>query len=198
MLRYKELYDYIVGVLYSLKLKHQTGFFSLGEIIETLGYPVTPHEIFDIGKYLEAEGYVKADFRLGNVFVEITPHGIVYIEDKEENFLPTFEQYIEKNKNKAQIDKVVSKLSKDSISASKKPILDRITKIIKYLGSIKAFKNSDLHIDAKILKSEIEKESPDKEVITIKITNLEQVTGLQQQANELKEYFRYFLTNRSY
>lgn len=193
MLKYKDLYDYIIGVLYSLKRKSQTGFFSLREIIENLDYPSTPNEIFEIGKYLEAEGYVKADFRLGDVFIEITPQGIVYIEDKEENFLPTFEEFLKQKNEQAQVDKVATKLSSKAIHDSKKPIIDKINAIIKYLGSVKALKNSDIHIDAKILKLEIEKENPDKEVISIKIMNLETLAGLREQANDLKEYFSYFL-----
>lgn len=193
MLKYKDLYDYIIGVLYSLKRKGQTGFFSLREIVENLNYPSTPNEIFEIGKYLEAEGYIKGDFRLGDVFIEITPHGIVYIENKEDNFLPTFEQYISSKNDQAHVDKVASKLSTQSIHDSKRPIIEKINGIIKYLASIKALKNSDLHIDAKILKQEIEKDNPDKEVITIKISNLETLAGLRQEANELKEYFLYFM-----
>jgi len=197
MLKYKDLYDYIIGVLYVLKRNSQTGFFSLREIVENLDYPSTPNEIFEIGKYLEAEGYVKADFRLGDVFIEITPQGIVYIENKEETFLPTLEVYFKQKNEQAQVDKVASKLSTTSIHDSKKPIIEKINVIIKYLSSVKALKNSDLHIDAKILKLEIEKENPDKEVITIKIMNLETLTGLRQQANELNEYFSYFV-NRHY
>lgn len=193
MLKYKDLYDYIIGVLYSLKRKGQTGFFSLREIIENLAYPSTPNEIFEIGKYLEAEGYVKADFRLGDVFIEITPQGIVYIENKEENFLPTFEEFLKQKNEQAHVDKIASKLSTKAIHDSKKPIIEKTNAIVKYLASVKALKNSDFHIDAKILKLEIEKENPDKEVITIKIMNLETLTGLRQQANELKEYFTYFV-----
>jgi hypothetical protein len=191
------LYDYIVGVLYSLKRKSQTGFFSLREIIENLDYPSTPNEVFEIGKYLEAEGYVKADFRLGDVFIEITPQGIVYIENKGANFLPTFEEFLKQKKGQEQVDKVASKLSAKSINDSKKPIIDKINIIIKYLSSVEVLKESDIYIDAKILKLEIEKESPDKEVITIKIMNLENLTGLRHQANELKDYFSYF-SNRHY
>jgi hypothetical protein len=198
MLKYKDLYDYIISVLYSLKRKNQIGFFSLREIIINLDYPATPNEIFEIGKYLEAEGYVKADFRLGDVFVEITPQGIIYIENKEENFFPTFEEFLNQKSEKNQIEKIVSKLSSKSIHESKKPIIEKINLIIKYLGSVNALKNSDLHIDAKILKLELEKEKPDKEIITIKIMNLETLKGLRQQANELKEYFIYFMNNRHF
>lgn len=197
MLKYKDLYDYVIGVLYSLKRKNETGFFSLREIIANLDYPSTPNEIFEIGKYLEAEGYVKSDFRLGDVFIEITPQGIIYIEEKDANFLPTFEQYLKQRNDQAHVDKVASRLSKKSISDSKKPILDKINNIIKYLGSVNALKNSDFHYDAKILKLEIEKEIPDQEIISIKITNLEQLKGLREQANELKDYFTFF-TNRRY
>jgi hypothetical protein len=197
MLKYKDLYDYIIGVLYSLKLKKQTGFFSLREIVENLDYPSTPNEIFEIGKYLEAEGYVKADFRLGDVFIEITPQGIVYIENKDDTFMLTVEEFLKEINDQDQVDKIASKLSTKSIHDSKKPIIEKINGIIKYLGSVKALKNSDLHMDAKILKLEIEKENPDNEVISIKIMNLETLTGLRQKASELKEYFTFFV-NRQY
>ena len=99
--------------------------------------------------------------------------------------------------NSARADGIASKISNQSIHDSKQPILEKVNDIIKYLGSIKALKNSDLHLDAKILKLEIEKENPDKEIITIKIFHLEQLAGVRRQANELKEYFAYFL-NRAY
>jgi hypothetical protein len=197
MLKYKDLYDYILGVLYSLKRKNQTGFFSLRDIVENLDHLSTPNEIFEIGKYLEAEGFVKADYRLGDVFIEITPQGIIYLENKEEGFFPSFDEFVSQKHEQDHIDKIASKLSSTSIEASKKPIIDSLKIIIKYLASSKALQNSDLHLDAKILKLEIEKENPDKEVIMLKLMNLEQIPGLRQKAIELKEYFNFF-TNRHY
>lgn len=189
MLKYKDLYDYIVGVLYSLKKDKKTGYYSLREIVENLEQPSTPSEIFEIGKYLEAEGYVKADFRVGDVFIEITPQGIVYFEDKSAEFITKFEEFVKQKNNQEKVDKVASKLSAESIQKSKKLVLEKIETIIKHLESAKEINHPDVLIDAKILKLEIEKENPDNEVVTIKIMNLESFAGLKQESNELKEYF---------
>jgi len=53
-LRFIQLYDYVIGCLYSLKRVNKTGFFSLRKILrEALEYPATADDIFLIGKYLE-------------------------------------------------------------------------------------------------------------------------------------------------
>lgn len=189
MLKYKDLYDYIIGVLYSLKKAKKTGYYSLREIVENLDQPSTPSEVFEIGKYLEAEGYVKADFRVGDVFIEITPQGVVYFEDKNVEFITKFEEYVKQKNNQEKVDKVASKLSAESIQKSKKLALEKIDSIIRHLEASKGSMHSDILIDAKILKLEIEKENPDNEVVTIKIMNLESFAGLKEESNELKEYF---------
>ncbi|TDX02191.1 hypothetical protein [Dinghuibacter silviterrae] len=194
MLKYKELYDYIVSVLYELKRKGQTGFFSLSEIVDNLNYPATPSDIYDIGKYLEAEGYAKANFNLGDAYVEITPQGIVYIENKEESFLPTFEEFLQKKAKHAEIGKVASKLSDKSLVKSRKPIVEKISNIVQYLNSHAVYRNSDFHKDAKILKLEIEKINPDKEVVIMKLINLEQLSTIKQQTNEVRDFIDYYIS----
>jgi Mn-dependent DtxR family transcriptional regulator len=188
MLKYKELYDYILGVLYSLKRKKESGFFSLKDIIESLGYNSSPSEVFEIAKYLEAEGYVKISSSLGDVFVEITPNGIVYIEEKDENFMSTFEEFLKKQQLERNFDRIASRLSKSKIQQSRKTIIDKVDQLIKYLNAHKIFKKSDIFTDMKILKLELQKTDPDKEVVSIKVAKLETLSELRDQSLELKEY----------
>src|SRR6476660_213793 len=79
-IKYTERYDFIVGTLYTLKTKGKYGYFSLKQIIQALDFPYNFDEIFQIGKYLEARGFVNAIFIIGDVQIEITPSGIIYWE----------------------------------------------------------------------------------------------------------------------
>ena len=188
MLKYRELYDYILGVLYKLKINNNRGFFSLKEIVEKLSNEVGPEEVFEIGKYLEAEGFVRAEFTLGDVFVELKPSGIIYIENKDEDFLPTFDTYLKKKNFNTNNEKIVSKLSKSTIKKSRQPIMNLANEIIKYFKDTKELKDTDLHRDAKILKLELEKENIDKEVVLIKMNSLAEFQPLSIKSFELRNY----------
>ena len=194
MLKYKDLYDYVIGVLYELKKTGQTGYFSLKEILENLRQNSTLTEIYGIGKYLEAEGYIKAEFSLGDVFIEITPSGIVYLENKGEDFLRRFEDFQKEEKN--QTRKTVTKLTEKSIIESRKPLLGLINQVINILGNSE-LKDSDLHLDAKILKLEVEKINPDKEIIQLKTSNLEQIqiSGLRDILIQIRDYLNFVNSN---
>lgn len=195
MLKYIDLYDYILGVLYSLKRKNENGFFSLSEIVSNLDYPATDNEIIDIGKYLEAEGFVKAEFQLGDVFLEITPRGIIHIETKEAQFLPDFEAFIEKKKLEKKFEHIASKMTKKSIDKSRKPIIERVNQVISYLNEQKAYKHSDGHSDAKILKLELQKIQPDREVLMIKLENLFRYPEIKNVVQELRNYLAHYSDN---
>ena len=188
MLKYRELYDYILGTLYKLKINNNSNFYSLREIILYLKYPSSPEDIYEIGKFLEAEGYVQAEFTLGDVFVKIKPQGIIYIEEKEENFILGFEKYL-KSKNVAKkINKIISKLSEKSIKDSRKPILEIVGSINKYFNDTDKLKNSDLHKDVRILKLELEKEHLDKEVILIKLNALQDIRPISALSFDLRNH----------
>ena len=193
MLKYKEMYDYVLGILYTLKRKKQYGYFSLNDIISHLDTISKHSEIYKIAKYLEAEGYVKTSTSPGDVFVEITPSGIIYIEEKDENFMSSFESFLEKQELKQQIEKIASKISNTKIKESRKPIIDKINQIQKYLNSHKILKKFDVYTDVKILKFELQKKNPDKEVISIKLSNMGEISELKNQSSELKEYLYGFI-----
>ncbi|MDM8523319.1 hypothetical protein QUF80_08105 [Desulfococcaceae bacterium HSG8] len=188
MLKYRELYDYILGVLYILKRQKQYGFFSLKDIVGNLGARSVSRELYGIAKYLEAEGYVNTLPSLGDVFVEITPSGIIYIEEKDENFIQIFEKFIEQQKSELQFEKIASGLSKTKTEASRKPIIAKVSHIISYLNSNKILKKSDINADVKILKLELQKTDPDKEVISIKLSKMAELSELRNQSLELREY----------
>ncbi len=193
MLKYKERYDYILGILYTLKRKRQYGFFSLKDIIEHLDTMSKPGEVYEIARYLEAEGYVRTLYSPGDVFVEITPSGIICIEEKDANFMSAFEDFLVRQELKQQVEKAVSKLSEAKVKASRKPIIDEISEIIKYLNSNKILKKSDVNIDAKILKFELQKMIPDREVISIKLSKMGEFSELSNQIFQLKEYLYGYL-----
>jgi len=185
-----ELYDYILSMLYYLKRNNEFGPFSLKEIIDFFEYPATPNDINDFGSYLEAEGYIKADFILGDVYVAITPSGIVYIENKE-NIISDFEEFLKTKIPEDKKLKIISKFSKTSAKNSKKPIIDEVDEIINFFNSIKELKNTDLKKDARILKIELQKEVPEIEIISVKLDKLNQFASIKNNISKIKEYLYY-------
>lgn len=191
MLKYKDLYDYILNVLYQLKRTNGHHFFSLKGCIEHLMYDASLNEIVEIGKYLEAEGYIQAEYIIGDVFVEITPPGIMHIEDKEENFSVDFEKYLANKKVDKNNFKNISKLSSDTIKNSRKPYLEMVEKIIEELNDTEQLKNSDLQKDARILKLELEKESINKETLLIKLNSIQDFQPFNIISAELKHHIQH-------
>ncbi len=192
MLKYSQLNDYILGVLYNFKKNKQTGYFSLSEIAKNLDYTASYSEILDIGKYLEAEGYVKANFSLGEVFIELTVSGVVYLEDKPEKFTENFDSYITKHKLDT---KTVSKFSMATVLNSKKPILNLMDNVINYIDSVEALNGSDVSFDAKILKFEVMKEKPDREILLTKIERFNNYPKIIDYTFTLKNYFSDYADN---
>ena len=193
MIKYTDLYDYVINVLYELKQKKQIGFFSLKNILDYLDYPYTPEEFIEIAKYLEAMGYIDADFKVGDVFIKLKPQGIIHIESRDKYFLSSFEEYKKSKKIKTLVADVVKKMLPTTIEASKNIVIEIVDDIIAYLKEYKQNLSLDLSKDANILKLEIQKEEPQIEVIGLKIAKISSVMQLKQKCQELASYFSYAL-----
>lgn len=192
MLTYTDLYNHILAVLYVLKIKNSSSFFSLAQIIKYLNTS-TATEAFDsindiqsIAKYLEAEGYISTnnDFVIGDMFASITTQGIIYLMNENMSLINDFLQKNELSK----ISEVVEILSEAAILKSKKKLINEINKQIGRLQLSKVTKNSDIVIDAKILKLELEKTTPDKEILLTKLNNIDTLPLFKNQINELRSY----------
>jgi hypothetical protein len=187
---YKELLTReVLAVLYRYKLNKKTGYYSLTGIIASLGEgeKTTAQEINEIAKYLEALGYVKAEFTFGDVFVSITPAGIVQIEETLHAVSGpgTVESFaiFPNEQQKPQLDE----FNEDSIAKAKQPILAMLDEM---QGRVKAkFGDSakDVIDDLNIFKMELGKDNPDVEVLALKLASVERMSLLKSYIPQLRE-----------
>lgn len=171
---YRQLLDFSIGVLYELRVKQKkTGYFSLKEIVNYFDYEATFDEIRDIAKYLEAQGYVKTIFTYGDVFLELTTRGIIYFEEKDNKFISSFDAFIKAKMDKEKIKSAVEQLDKNIIATSKVALVKEIQSFRSEVKkqNVKHQYNDFLH-DIDILISELQKETPDKEILAHKANKL--------------------------
>jgi hypothetical protein len=186
---YKELLTRdVLAVLYLYKRNKKTGYYSLTGIIASLGEgeKTTAREINEIAKYLEALGYVKAEFTFGDVFVSITPAGIIHIEEMMHSVsvgpmtAASFSMFA---KEKPQLDE----LNEDSIAKAKQPILAMLDEMLGRVKSKFGDSAEDVMDDLNIFKMELSKNNPDVEVLAIKLASVERVSLLKSYIPELRE-----------
>ena len=186
MLKYKELLDYIVGILYELKLKQkQTGFFNIKPILASLKYPASVSDEQEIAKYLEAKGYVKGLYHLGGVSIEITPRGIIYIEEENLEILQKLDGYISDIEAKAISEEELSNPSPEQIVKVRKHIFELLDKTLEKVKIDFGPKGYDLEKDLSILKIELEKRNPDTEIIGSKLNTLSSIDSIRSFYKEL-------------
>ncbi len=164
---YRELLDIVLNLLYKLKFQRGGRFYSVSDIVNSLNYPLDLTDIIEVGKYLEAQGYIKAEYVFGDVFAGITSSGIVHIEERLEETPKTdeFSNLIEK----------ISEYDENSILRFRKPLYRLIDKMKTILKNKKRGK-TDVGKDVDILKLELTKINPDMEIIEQKILNIERET----------------------
>lgn len=182
MLKYSQVYDHIVAILYSLKAEKQTGFFSLLDILMFLDYPITQREVYSIANYLEAKGYVTVKFEVEGAYIEIAPQGIVHIEDKD-----IILELLSKEKPLLDLKDKIAKFSEDSLTKPRLNIVAMLDKVIAIFKANEVIRNSDVAIDADILKLELQKISPDKLVVETKLATLSQLGKAIMDTVKLKE-----------
>lgn len=185
---YKELLTRdVLAVLYLYKLNKETGYYSLTGIIASLGEgeKTTAREINEIAKYLEALGYVKAEFTFGDVFVSITPAGIIHIEEMMHSVSGpgTVESFAIFPKEKPQLDE----LNEDSIAKAKRPILAMLDEMLERVKTKFGDSAKDVVDDLNIFKMELSKDNPDVEVLAIKLASAERVSLLKSYILQLRE-----------
>lgn len=189
-MQYTELLDKVLGILYLLKIENKkTGYYSLKEIISSvLKYPSSPYDIREIGKYLEAQGFVKAIYNFQGVYGEITTSGIVYIERKGEEFINELKKYIDKVDNlekSAKGEHDITNPTLESVKKEREPIYDMLNKLKDIVTEKIQPNNYDILKDIEILQSELEKLNPDKEIVGNKLNAISSIDILRYYYNDL-------------
>jgi len=175
-LKYRDILNIVLGYLYFQKFDGNTGFFSLTGILTAIEYPSSKEEVNDIGKYLEAKDYIKALFQIDDVYIQIIIQGIVYAEglierneikeDYIKNIIKTVEQ-------KAQSESEIERPDKEQIKERRRYLFNMLSRMKKKLGSSVSPEMYDLKLDIDIIKLELQKISPDRDIIKQKMTKLD-------------------------
>jgi hypothetical protein len=182
-LRFVQLYDHVVGTLYHLKLKNRHGFFSLKKIlIDILEYPATADDVFQIGKYVEAKGFVKALFYLGDVLVEITPVGVIHWE-RDPNIATSFHSEISIQKIEDQSTHL--QMESDTL-AIRGEIFEKVNAILGFTDRIKD-QDPDIHLDARIIDLEFHKIKPNHELLLNKLFSIDRLPPIRKEVLYLQE-----------
>ncbi len=169
-MKYKDLLNYIIAYLYKVKRANLWRYVDLSMILNLLAYPATKDDLRDMVNYLEAVGYIhKVDGTIGGFLIALTTKGMIYYEDFEESYIEQIEKTFEEkgiNRDLEQAD-----ITKDPAEEAKKNLVNEIERLIS-LFSEKISIDKDLISDLEILKIEILKRSPEKEIIHMKLDNL--------------------------
>ncbi|MEJ0057537.1 MAG: hypothetical protein WDN75_18975 [Bacteroidota bacterium] len=109
-LKYTDLLDYILVLLRIVRKGGQPShFLSLKALTKLLNYPSPFSDVQEIGRYLEARGWTKVIYPLGDVRAQITTTGLVYLEEKGKQLEDDFNKYWgELKKEKSPKDLVIS------------------------------------------------------------------------------------------
>ncbi len=184
MLRYNDLINYVIGSLYKLKIKGLNSYYSLSTILKQLNYETSIEDMYQIGKYLAAEGFVKIERQIGDIFLKITTDGVLHVENK--NIDVSFGIYLETSNLPFDLGKILD-MSLPNIKRLREPILDKLRTAREKIEQTVNLKDIDVTKDLDILKLELDKNIPDREVLFIKINELKKYENLSSEIRDLAE-----------
>ncbi len=175
-LKYRDILNIVLGYLYFQKFDGNTGFFSLTTVLTAIEYPSSKEEVNDIGKYLEAKDYIKALFQIDDVYIQIITQGIIYAEgliERNEIKEGYIKDIIKIVKQRSQSKSEIEGPDKEQIKKKRKYLFTTLNSMKKKLGSSVSPELYDLKLDIDIIKLELQKISPDRDVIRQKMMKLD-------------------------
>ncbi|PIX32813.1 MAG: hypothetical protein COZ21_05065 [Bacteroidetes bacterium CG_4_10_14_3_um_filter_31_20] len=187
-IKYTDLLDYILLVLKIVRDRKPKFFVSLVSLMRVFNYNTSFGEIQEIGKYLETRGWINAIFILGDVRIQLTTSGVIYIEEKHIEIKEKYDKFIiEFRKEKTEEQLLVDVFSEQDTNEAKKPIFELIEKALVKMKE----KGIDLDFtkDLEVIKVEVSKNFPDLRLIGIKLNRLASIPFLTTEITELKYYF---------
>jgi len=175
-LKYRDILNIVLGYLYFQKFDGNTGFFGLTAILTAIEYPSSKEEMKDIGKYLETKDYIRAIFQIDDVYIQIITQGIIYVEGLiEKNVIQDdyIRNIIKVFKQKAQSESKIERPDKEQIKEKRKNLFKTLSSMKKKLGSSVIPEIYDLKLDIDIIKLELQKMIPDRDIIKQKMMRLD-------------------------
>ena len=184
-MKYKQLLERIIGLLYLLKQEGEQGYFDIKKLIEVFEYPLSPEDLRELVEYLEAQGYIRAIFSLGTASVEITPRGMLYIEEEKNAILPELEGGLKELKEHARSEREIKSPTPEEVLKDRQEIFEKIGEIRSIIKERLGQNSYDIDKDIAILISELEKLNPDIDVIGNKLNSLGHLEFIRNKYKDL-------------
>jgi hypothetical protein len=189
----KLIIDIIVAFLIKIKEKKTNGEYSIRKIIEKLDLSSIPfEEQFDLVKYMEDLGIITANYVLGDAFIKLTMKGIIEFQKKSIDEQSKLFSELANLEFETKLNEIVKEFSATSLDESKKVIIEFIDKLLDEdipLLTLKDWNTESYKADLEILRIEVNKKSPDKDIIESKLYSLMDCIPLRHKIKELKSMF---------
>tara|TARA_B100001939_G_C16859096_1_gene580986 strand:+ start:480 stop:1103 length:624 start_codon:yes stop_codon:yes gene_type:complete len=171
-LNYRDTIDLTLVLIYLLRKKGNAGFYDLNFLLSQIGLASSPSDAREIAKYLEARGLVQQIRTIGNVFIQLSPQGIMHVEQLIEdrtNLLGLAKDRLDHLEKTATSEEPEAFRDPDQIKKRRKHIFSILNRMLRRIPKEMAPRYHDLVMDLKILKLELEKIDPDRSLLDQKI-----------------------------
>ncbi len=184
-LKYSTLIDYVLATLKQVREERPNKYLSLIRLLEIFQYQSSISDIQELGRYLEAKGWAKLLILIGDVRVQITTRGVLYVEEKDNGFFEEFAKFRQQIREETPDDDRILKLFNED-EDPKYRILELLRKVIEDIR--RKGDSPDLVKDAEIISLEIQKTTPDLKIVGSKLDTLTSLSYLSSQVQELKDF----------
>lgn len=182
-IKYSQILNYILLTLFDIRKNGSNIFVSLPSLLNILEYSAHFGEAIEIAEYLETRDYIKTEYVIGDILMQITPNGMLYIEDLETSFIEKYKNYMDILGKKKEINL----RSYIPVQNPKSSVLELVEKMLTKVKKTNS-QEKDLLYDLEIIKLELSKSRPDIRIIETKTDELTHHTYLIEEASELKSY----------
>jgi hypothetical protein len=182
----KELIEKIIATLIYYKINGKDKFVSLKRVIDILDNKINFEDIFNIAKYLEAQGYISAEYIYGDVLARITTLGQITYEERYKEIMPKIIDMITNQELKENLDKIADEITEDSIKRSFEDIKKLIDEIKKDVDeSSENGKKKDYLNSLKIIKISLESDTLNTDILASAYNTLAESKVVPHKIREL-------------
>lgn len=169
---YRQQLDLLLAALYELRTAHGVRWVDLQVLGRRLGME-SPVDLLEAARFLTNQGYIRADIRFGGaVSAELAPSGTMYLQDRGaelERLLETVRPAVTGTAGELS----AATAEAGSPTADRAIALHLIERLRDRLRSIQPQERVQDHlVDVEILKLELQKRDPDRNVVDAKLHRL--------------------------
>lgn len=190
---YREQLDLLLAGLHHLRMDAGERWVDLQALAKALAWD-SPVDVLDAARFLENQGYIRADFRLGGaVAAELTPAGTMFLQDRgaeaERLTREAGDRLSAFCANQPEVHFSAAESVKEQPESQRRLALERVDRLVEALQRVGPPELVQDHLsDLQILRLELLKREPDRQVIDAKVHALSILAlPLGPEARELVE-----------